>query len=101
MIERFKQLSPASVVASTSLIGLIILLSTTNPVDRIGYAMLFFLLLLIFLNSSGLLLLRRFRGQISSKGRYRLLIVSIFLVILLMFRSAQSLGWLEIIVLLV
>lgn len=71
----------------------------TNPVDKISYAMFFFLLLLVFLVSGGHLLLGRFKGEVRPRDRYRLFIICIFLVILLMFRSAQSLGWLDGIVL--
>ncbi len=72
---------------------------TTNPVDKIGYAMLFFLVLLIFLGSAGYLLISRWKGIVSPRNRFRIAIVSIFLVILVMFSSAQSLGWLDGIVL--
>ncbi|MBI4034714.1 hypothetical protein HY380_02320 [Candidatus Saccharibacteria bacterium] len=76
------------------------LLVTTNPVDKLSYTMVFFLLLLVMLVSSGYTLVRHFRGQVSPQSRYRLFITSLFLVVLLMFRSSQSLGWLEGLVLL-
>ena len=100
MINRFRASTLSAVLSVISLLGLLILVSVTNPVDKISHVMVFFLIFLIFLISVGNLLMHRIRGEVSPKNRYRVFIVSIFLVVLIMFRSAQSLGWLEAAVLL-
>lgn len=93
MAER--QQKALRLLASASLISIIVLVSVTSPADKIGYTMIFFLLMLVFLISAGYLLIGRLRGSVSPKNRYRLFIVCISVVILLMFRSAQSLGWID------
>lgn len=67
----------------------------TNPVDNVLYTALFFGLLLVFLISLGLLLVGLQNGDVSPKNRYRTIALSLVLVILLMFRSAQSLSWVD------
>jgi len=39
-------------------------------------------------------------GQVTPKSKYRIFIISIFLLVLAMFRSAQSLSWVDALVLL-
>src|SRR3990167_10271945 len=91
-------LKPNSLTAYISwlgLIGLIILVTTTSPVDKISYAMLFFGLLLLFLISLGHQLQKRFKPNINARDNFRLAVICLGLVSLLMFQSAQSLGWVE------
>jgi peptidoglycan/LPS O-acetylase OafA/YrhL len=88
-------LSLPAVLTAGSFLALAIIVSTTNPTDKIAYAMFFFLFLTVFLIGAGYLLIRRIRGKVSPRNRYRLFIISICLVILLMFRSAQSLSWVD------
>jgi uncharacterized membrane protein len=78
-----------------SLAALIILSSLTNPVDNIIYTALFFGLALLFLLSLGHFMVRLQTGEVSSKNRYRIVALSLVLLILLMFRSAQSLNWVD------
>jgi uncharacterized membrane protein len=78
-----------------SLVALIILSSLTNPVDNIIYTALFFGLALLFLLSLGHFMVRLQTGEVSSKNRYRIVALSLVLLILLMFRSAQSLSWVD------
>jgi hypothetical protein len=82
-------------LALTSLVGLAILMTSTNPIDNIIYAALFFLLALILLLNLGFFAVRLQTGQISVKNRYRVISVSLVLLILLMFRTAQSLSWVD------
>lgn len=83
--------------ASFAALGLLML--TTNPVDKIIYAALFFLLALVFLVSFGHLMVRIQAGEVSSKNRYRIIAISLIVLTLLMFRSAQSLNWVDAVIL--
>lgn len=78
-----------------SFIALVILMAATNPVDNVIYTALFFGLGLIFLISLGGFLVRLQTGELSSKNRYRTVTLSVVLLILLMFRSARSLSWVD------
>jgi hypothetical protein len=78
-----------------SLLALVIFMSSTNPVDKVIYAVLFFVLAFIFMVSFGYLMVRLQLGEISSKNRYRIVALSLVFLSLLMFRSAQSLNWVD------
>ena len=78
---------------------LILITTLSNPLDRIGLTIFFFGSLLIFLISFGHMFVRLQLGVVSPKNRSRIVIISSFLVVLLMFRSAQSLGWVDALVL--
>jgi amino acid permease len=75
--------------------ALAILMTTTSPINNIIYAAAFFGLALIFLVSLGHLMVRLQTGEVSAKNRYRIVALSLVLLILLMFRSAQSLNWVD------
>jgi hypothetical protein len=85
----------AGTLSLLSLLALIGLMSLTNPVDNIIYSALFFGLALVFLISLGHFIVRLQTGEVSSKNRYRIVAVSLVFLILLMFRSAQSLSWVD------
>jgi hypothetical protein len=88
---------------STALISLallIILMMATNPIDNVLYAALFFGLALVFLISLGYFVVRLQTGEVSPKNRYRTVALSLVFTILLMFRSAQSLSWVDGVILL-
>jgi hypothetical protein len=59
------------------------------------YAAFFFGLALIFLISLGYFIVRLQTGEVSAKNRYRIVALSLILLTLLMFRSAQSLSWVD------
>lgn len=86
-------------VAALSLISLLLILFTTSPFNKIGYAILFFALLAIFLISSGYFVSIVQFGKVDRPIRYRIVLISLFLVIFLMFRSTQSLTWVDALVL--
>jgi hypothetical protein len=86
-------------LAVLSLAGLIILMMTTNPIDKIIYAVFFFAFSLIFLISAGFLLVGVQLGEVSPKNRYRIIAISLIILTLLMFRSAQSLNWVDALIL--
>lgn len=90
---------PALVCAGSFLL-LGFLLTATSPVNQIGYAMAFFAVFLIFLISLGYLITKWQFGKVSPAARRRVVIVSVSISMLLMFRSAQSLNWVDLIILL-
>ncbi len=85
----------SGLAALISFIALVVLMMTTNPVDNVIYTALFFGLALVFLVSLGNFLVRLQTGEVSAKNRYRTVSLSLVLLILLMFRSAQSLSWVD------
>ncbi len=93
MLKRKLRLS--GIAAALSLIALAVLMTTTSPVDNIIYAAVFFGLALVFLLSVGYFMVRLQTGEVSPKNKYRIVALSLVLIILLMFRSAQSLSWVD------
>lgn len=83
-----------------SLTGIILLVCTTNPIDKIMFAVVFFGLCLVFMISFGLLMVGLQLGEVSSKNRYRVIAISLIVLIFLMFRSADSLNWVDALILL-
>ncbi|MEX2006814.1 MAG: hypothetical protein WD877_01405 [Candidatus Saccharimonadales bacterium] len=81
----------------TALVGsfLIILLCVllTSPARNIGYGLVFFASLAVFLISLGHLIVHLRRGTMTKLNRLRVIIVSVAIVLAAMFKSAQSLGW--------
>jgi amino acid permease len=86
-------------LSAGSFLGLVILMLSTNPIDKIVYAVVFFGLALIFLISLGHLMVRLQAGEVSPKNRYRILSLSLIILTLLMFRSSQSLNWVDAVIL--
>jgi len=82
-----------------SLLGLIGLMAGTSPADKIIYAAAFFGLALTFMVSFGFLMVGLQLGEVTSKNRYRIIAVSLIILTLLMFRSAQSLNWVDAVIL--
>ena len=90
-------LLPAILFAGSFLtLAAVMLLS--NPLDNLSYAILFFAVLLILLLSLGHLLLALSGRRAGRKARSRIVIISVLVVILLMFRSAGSLNWIDLVV---
>jgi len=86
-------------LSAVSFAGLVILMATTNPTDKIVYAVVFFALALIFLISFGHLMVRLQLGEVSIKNRYRIVAVSLIILTIMMFRSANSLNWVDALIL--
>ncbi len=97
--HRLRLVLPASLFAS-SLLSLLLIMLFSDPVQNISYAVLFFAILLVLLLSLGHLLVGLGPNKIGRRWRSRILIISVLLVIILMFRSAGSLNWVDILVLL-
>jgi len=89
------RLKPPALIALSAFAGLAVLMVSTNPVDNIIYTALFFGLALVFLVSIGYFIVRLQTGDVSPKNRYRIAALSLLLLILLMFLSAQSLNWVD------
>ena len=90
---------PAALSAG-SFFGLVLIMLLSDPVQNVSYALFFFAILLVLLLSLGHFLIALKPGIISSKSRSTVVITSVLLVIILMFRSAGSLNWVDILVLL-
>jgi hypothetical protein len=82
-----------------SLVGLVLLMLLTNPLDKAIYAVGFFALALVFMISFGHLIVGIQLARVSLKNRYRIITVSLLILILLMFRSTQSLDWQDAVIL--
>ncbi len=82
-----------------SFLCILVLFTATSPVKQISYAVVFFITLFIFLVSAGYLIATLQSGRVTPKSRYRIVIVSLSILILLMFRSAQSLSWVDLMIL--
>jgi hypothetical protein len=89
-----------TILMLASFAALAILMMATSPQDNILYASFFFGLALIFLVSFGYFIVRLQSGEVSSKNKFRIVTLSLVFLILLMFRSAQSLNWVDGIILL-
>ena len=85
----------SGILTLASLASLAILMTNTDPIDNIIYSALFFFLALVFLLSLGFFAVRLQTGEVSHKNRYRVISLSLVLLILLMFRTAQSLSWVD------
>ncbi|HVS79250.1 MAG TPA: hypothetical protein VHD84_03120 [Candidatus Saccharimonadales bacterium] len=86
-------------LATLSFLGLVILMIATNPIDKIIYAVVFFVLFFIFMVNFGYLLVRVQLGEVAPKDRYRIVAISLIILTLIMFRSAQSLNWVDALIL--
>jgi hypothetical protein len=86
-------------LALASFLGLVIIMFSTNPVDKIIYAAVFFGLALIFMISFGFFFIGMQKGMVGTKDRFRIIAVSLIILTLLMFRSAQSLNWVDALIL--
>lgn len=81
-----------------SLLALVLIMGLTNPVDNITYAIVFFVLLQIFLVSTGYTIVRLQFGEVSPKARYRIIIISSLILLALMLRSLQSLNFVDLLI---
>jgi hypothetical protein len=86
-------------LSALSFIGLAVLMASTNPIDKIIYAVIFFGLALVFLISFGHWMVGVQVGEVTSKNRYRIVAISLIILTLLMFRSAESLNWVDALIL--
>src|SRR3989344_5924713 len=94
MMQRQSLKKPA-LFTITSFLTLLVIALTTNPANNIAYTMIFFGVALVFLISLGYLVVYLRRGRLGPKGRTRIFILSVGLVLALMFRSAQALNWVD------
>jgi hypothetical protein len=96
--SRQRFLIPAAVSAA-SFLCLLLTLLLTNPLKNLGYIIVLFGSLFVFLISLGLLLAYIRSSQVSIKSRYRITIFSFLFIAILMFRSAQSLNFSDLLIL--
>jgi hypothetical protein len=94
------QLKLPAITAAGSFLVLLLLGLATSPLKNAGWSLVFFIFLLLFLVNSGQLILYLHNGGMSARARYRLIIISLFIVVVLMFSSLQALNWVDGLVLL-
>lgn len=98
LLSRYSKLPV--LLLSGSFIALLLLSLLTDPTSNIGYAVLFFLLLLLFLVALGNFIVSLRSARPTAKSRYRVVALSLFLTITLMLRSTQTLNLVDILILL-
>jgi len=84
-----------------SFLCLLAVMFLTSPVKKISYAIVFFVVLLSLLLSLGYLWVSMWAGKTNTASRPRIAIISILLIVLIMFRSAGSLSWIDLLVVLI
>lgn len=99
MIRRSHHLLLPVAVSAGSFLCLASIMFFTNPIENISYAVVFFVVLFILLLSLGYLWLSMRRERASATLRSKIVIVSILAVVFVMFRSAGSLNWVDLLVL--
>ena len=90
-----QRLRNSAIMVLASFAALAILMMATSPLDNIIFTALFFGLALVFLISLGYFFVRLQTGEVTPKNRYRILTISLILIVLVMFRSADSLSWVD------
>lgn len=80
------------------LVALLVML-LTSPARSIGFTLVFFAAFFGLLVGLGHLIIYIRRGEMSRQARGRIIILSVFLTLLLMFRSTQSLNWIDALIL--
>ena len=93
-----KQILLPAATAAGSFLCIFLLTGLTSPINKIGWAMLFFLLLLVFLISFGYLITTIQFGRVSSRAKIRIVMVSTLLLVVIMLRSVQSLNLVDLLV---
>jgi hypothetical protein len=99
MNEHQRHVRLPAIFSAGSFLCLVAIVSFTSPLMSISYAALFFFILLVFLVSFGSLIVHFRSGQLTKRKKYRIFIVSFFILSILMFSSAQSLNPLNLFVL--
>ncbi len=88
---------PVSIM-TMSLVAIILIMGLTSPVDNIAYAIIFFILMEVFLVSTGYSIVRLQFGVVSPKARYRIIIISSLVLLAVMLRSLQSLNIVDLLI---
>jgi hypothetical protein len=88
-----------TVISVGSLIFMTIIVLLSDPTKGIGWSILFFGLLFIFINTFAANTVRLQSGTVSHKARKRIALGASFVVVCLMLRSASSLSLLDLFVL--
>src|SRR5689334_7394290 len=94
MIANKHLIKPVFTLSATTL-GLLLLMLLTSPVNKIAYAVVFFGLLFMALICLGYVVVRVWGAETNARNRYRIVVISLFIIISLMFRSAQSFNWVD------
>jgi hypothetical protein len=99
MTKNRKRFLLPAIISAGSFLCLILTLLFTNPVQNLGFIIVLFGSLFTFLISIGYLLAYIKSSHINLRSRYRIIIFSFLVVTVLMFRSAQSLNLIDLLIL--
>ena len=94
MFYRSQNKLPAIFTAG-SLFCLLGLLFLTSPIVNIFSAVVFFVLLLVFFISVAIWVVKVKKQRLTPSNKYKIVILSLLVVIGLMFKSVQSLNWIN------
>jgi hypothetical protein len=100
MIKSKRRFLLPAIVSAGSFLCLASFLLFTNPLQNLGFVIFLFVALFIFLVSLGYLLAYIKSPVITSRSRFRIIIFSFLCVAVLMFRSAQTLNFSDLLILL-
>jgi hypothetical protein len=89
-----------TIFLTASFIGMALCGLLTSPLGNVVNIMFFFIAMFVFLVSAGYLIAYVGRGIVSPKAKYRIIVFSLTTILILMFGSAQSLGLVDILILL-
>src|SRR5436190_4709896 len=87
-----KHLFWPALLTGLSSIALLACLLFTSPLKNVSFIALFFVIFLAFLINLGHLIVHIRFGEVKMQHRYRIFVFSIFILLVVMFRSAQSLN---------
>jgi hypothetical protein len=100
MTKNRKRFLLPAVISAGSFLCLFLTLLLTNPLQNIGFIIVLLGSLFVFLVSLGYMLAYIKSNHVNLRSRYRIVIFSFLVVAVLMFRSAQSLNFSDLLVLL-
>jgi peptidoglycan/LPS O-acetylase OafA/YrhL len=92
---RSRKIKLSLISSVLSLVALTLLIGLTSPIDNVSFGVGFFGGGFWLLVSLGHLLIYVRRGKLGPKSRGRIVIFSVFLVLVMMFSSSQSLNWVD------
>jgi hypothetical protein len=92
MNQRQRNIKLPLIVSASCLVFVTLLITLTDPIKNIIWAVFFFLALFILLISLATLFITAQKGGVSVKARHRVFLIASFIVLSLMLRSAGSLS---------
>src|SRR5581483_12073978 len=97
-MARKKGITTSLFFTGVSFIALIVIMLLTSPAGNITYAIPFFAVLYMLLVSLGHFLTYLRKGKVGRRSRGMILILSVFILLLVMFKSAGSLNFIDLLI---